>query len=230
MSASGTRLAILRGMRRAWALVLAIQAFSEVAAAQSPPREPPAVAPEQQSVALPHPWQHRPFAFDAVVGIATPYGLAGLSAEYAPIEHLSFGGGVGTNLFGWQLAGMARLRFTPQQQSSIYTGLGYSQGKHQQWDGNHDGVFSLLTGPWTSMGHDTRRGRTWETARWLNVELGFERRRPRALDLRLFLGGAFLLNPGAGVADERSNSDDRSEVVPLRGVMIYAGMALGLAI
>jgi hypothetical protein len=217
-------------MRREWAFVTMLQALPEVAAAQSPPREPPPVAPEQQPAALPHPWRSRPLAFDAVLGIATPYGAAGLSADYAPIEHLSLGGGIGTNVYGWQLAGMARLRFTPEQRSSVYAGAGYSQGRHYQWDGNRDGVFSLVLGPMTANGHDTRRSRTWETARWLNFELGIERRQPRGFDLRFFTGGAFMLNPSASEAAKPSTSDDRSDVVPVRGVMIYAGTALGFSI
>jgi len=217
-------------MRRTWVCLAALQTISGVAMAQSPPQKPPSVAPQQQSADLPHPWRRRPFAADAVIGIATPWGLAGLSAEYAPIEHLSVGGGVGTNLLGWQIAGMGRLRFTPEQRTSLYAGAGYSQGKHEQSDGNRDGVFSLLTGPWQSMGHNTRRGHDWKTARWLNVELGYERRYEGGVDLRLFIGSAFLLNPGAGVAEAPFNSSDQSELSPVRGVLIYAGTALGCAL
>ena len=200
--------------------------------AQSPPTPPLAVAAQQQSPPPtdPHPWRSRPFALDAVLGIATPWGLAGASAEYAPIEQLSLAAGAGTNLSGWQIAAMARARFTAPQRTSFYVGAGYSQGRHFQSDANHDGVFSVLTGPLTAIGHDTRRSREWKTARWFNLELGFDRREQRGFDMRLFAGSAFLLNPDAGVADEPSGSEDRSPAIPLRGFMIYAGTALGFAL
>jgi len=217
-------------MRRAWVCWAVVQTSAGAAMAQSRPQEAPPVAPQQQPAELPHPWRERPLAFDATLGIATPYGLAGLSAEYAPIEHLSFSAGVGTNIYGWQLAGMTRLRFTPEQRSSIYAGAGYSQGKHEQWEGNHDGVFSLFLGPMTANGHNPKRGHTWETARWLNFELGLERREARGVDARVFGGSAFLLNPGAGVVDEPSNGAYQSDVLAVRGLMIYAGAALGFAL
>lgn len=194
--------------------------------AQSPPPEPAAVASEQQSEP-PHPWQRRPLSVDAVLGIATPWGLGGLSAEYAPIEQLSIGGGIGTNLLGWQYVTMARARFTPEAGSSFYVGAGYSQGRHDQSESNRDGVFSLFTGPLTAMGHDSERGHEWRVARWLNAELGVDRREPRGLDVRGFVGSAFLLNPGAGSVASPS-SDAR--VLPIRDFMLYAGTALGFSL
>jgi hypothetical protein len=163
-----------------------------------------------------------------VLGIATPWGLAGLAPEYAPIEQLSVGGGVGTNLFGWQLAGMARVRLTPERSSSFYFGAGYSQGRHHQAEGTRDGVLSLFIGPLTAMSHVTRRERDWQTARWVNAEIGVERREPRGFDVRGFVGSAFLLNPSAGVAAPAY--DDQSTALPTRGFMLYAGTALGFSI
>jgi len=213
-------------MRRILGLGAGLQAMSGVAMAQSPPPPPAAVATPQHP-APPHPWRSRPVAFDAVLGIATPWGLAGLSAEYAPLEWLSMGGGVGTNLLGWQLAAMARARLTPARRGSFYVGAGYSQGRHSQFEGNRDGVLSILTGPLTAMGHDAKRGHEWRIARWLNFELGGERREERGLDLRGFVGGAFLLNPGAGVV---ASPDSSAAVLPTRGFMLYAGTALGFSL
>lgn len=213
-------------MARRWAVVVALHTVSGVAMAQSPPAAPTVVAAEQHPrEEPPQPWRRRPLAFDAVLGIATPWGLAGLSAEYAPIDRLSISGGIGTNLIGWQLAGMARLRFTPEQQSSFYFGAGYSQGKHEQSASNRDGVFSVLTGPLSSMSHTSVRGHTWQTARWLNAELGVERREKQGLDVRGFVGCAFLLNPGQGVAAPPYQTP--SELLSTREFMVYAGTALG---
>jgi hypothetical protein len=219
-------------MRRAWAWAFLGLAAPEVARAQSfGGEQAEAVAPQQHPSPEPppegpHPWRLRPWSFDAVLGIASPWGLTGLSGDYAPVEHLSVGGGLGTNGFGWQVVGMARLRFTPARSNSIYFGFGYSQGRHIQSESTQDGVFSVLTGPWASMGHTSKRERTWSTARWLNVELGFERRYAGGLDLRGFVGGAFLLNPSAGPPD--GSATDKSEVLDVRGIMIYAGTAVGI--
>jgi hypothetical protein len=216
-------------MRRLWVWVAGIQTFSGGAWAQSAaPASPPVATQQQVETEPPHPWRSRPFAFDAVLGIATPWGLTGLAAEYAPIEHLSVGGGIGTNLLGWQLASMARVRFTPQLPSSCYFGAGYSQGRHSQSESTRDGVFSLFVGPLTAMGHDSKRGHDWRIARWVNAELGIERRERRGFDVRGFVGGAFLLNPSAGVPAR--SYDDRSTLLPTRDFMLYAGTALGFSI
>lgn len=218
-------------MPRIWAGVLSLQLMAGVAKAQTPPVARPPVAVPQQATSErrdePRPWRRRPFSVAAVGGIATPWGLLGLSAELVPLEHVSIGGGVGTNLLGWQLAAMARARFTPQHRFTFYLGAGYSQGRHDQFEGNRDGVFSLLTGPLSSMGHTSDRGHEWKTARWLNLELGFERRENR-LELRGFVGTALLLNPGAGVVD--SPDDTESAVFAVRHVLVYAGLALGSAL
>lgn len=200
--------------------------------AQSPPRSRAAVAAEQHrdlaAREAPHPWRERPFALDAMLGIAHPLGLVGVSAEYAPIEYVSLGGGVGSNLLGWQLAGMARARFTPEARGSFYVGGGYSQGRHIQAEGTRDGVFSLFLGPLTAMGHDRERGHDWHIARWLNAELGAEQRRASGFDLRGFVGFAFLLNPNQGVPAPPDNSQSR--LLPVRDWMLYAGTALGFAL
>jgi len=214
------------------AVALSLLLATEVAGAQPRPPPPEPVVTQQQSgpepPASPHPWRRRPFSLDAVIGIATPWGLGGVSGEVAPIEPLSIGGGVGTNLLGLQLAAMARLRFTPAERSSFYVGAGYSQGRHHQSESNRDGVFSLLTGPLTAMGHDTERGRDWKTARWLDVELGLERREDRGLGVRGFVGSALLLNAGQG-APERPE-DTQSPALPARALMLYAGAALGFSL
>ena len=204
-----------------------------MATAQPPPPGNTGVASEAQPGTTktdipPHPWRERPLAVNATIGVAQPLGLLGISAEYAPFEYLSLGGGVGSNLLGWQLAGMARARFTPEDQSSLYVGASYSQGRHNQGEGNRDGVFSVFVGPLASMGHNPRRGHDWQTARWLNVELGHERRAQNGFDLRVFAGFAFLLNAAAGVPDPPDNN--QSPLLAVRDWMLYAGTSFGFAL
>ena len=216
-----------------WPGLMAILCVPGVAAAQSPPPTLAGVAsdshlPTAKSDASPHPWRERPFALDLTVGVAQPLGLIGMSAEYAPFEYLSLGTGVGSNLLGWQLAGMARARFTPEARSSPYVGASYSQGRHNQGESNRDGVLSVFVGPLASMGHNPRRGHDWQTARWLNVEFGHERRAQNGFDLRVFAGFAFLLNAAAGVPDPPDNN--QSPLLAVRDWMLYAGTSFGFAL
>lgn len=213
-------------MRRVWASGLSLLSFSEVAAAQSSMSTPNTVVREQQSD--PHPWRARPFALDAVLGIATPFGLAGISAEFAPIESVSIGGGFGSNLVGVQLAAMARLRVSPEKSTSFFFGAGYSQGRHYQGHGVQDGVFSLLAAPLSSMGHRSYRDLEWRTARWVNIEVGGERREARGLDIRGFVGCAVLLNSEDGVLSPKQGAYD--EEIKARGAMIYIGTAMGYSL
>jgi hypothetical protein len=217
-------------MRRTWVWLLALQSITGAAAAQSPASSGASGAEQQHPSApappdAPHPWRGHPVALHGVLGIATPWGLAGLSAELTPFEYVSVGGGVGSNLLGWQLAAMARARFTPERRSSFYLGAGYSQGVHEQSASSRDGALSLFTGPLTSMGHNPKRGHDWSPARWVNTELGIERREANRIDVRGFLGVAFLLNADAGVAAPPNAS--QSELLPTRDFMLYAGAALG---
>lgn len=213
-------------MRRLGALGFSLLSFSEVAAAQSPMSTPDTVVGEQQSD--PHPWRARPFALDAVLGIATPFGLAGIAADFAPSEYVSLSGGVGSNLFGMQLATMARVRFSPEKRNSFFLGAGYSQGHHHQSHGLQDGVFSLFTGPFSSMSHNSYRDLEWSTARWVNIEVGAERRESGGLDIRGFIGCAILLNSEDGVLSPKQGEYDQA--ISARGAMIYIGTAMGYSI
>lgn len=217
-------------MRWIWTSALLLVSVPGVAAAQSQLTEGPGVASEQQEKTArePHPWRARPFAIDALIGIASPVGLAGLAAEYAPIEALSLSAGAGSNWFGWQLAGMLRWRFNPERRTSWSLGVGYSQGAHHQQRGTQDGVFSLFTAPFASMGENNSQDRDWRVARWLNLELGVERREERGVDVRGFLGAAILLNPSDNVLAPPLDEYDRP--IEVRGLMLYLGGAFGYAI
>lgn len=214
------------GMRWFGLVGLGVSAVSGVAAAQVPSTPAPAVAGEQHSD--PHPWQARPFALDAMLGIATPVGLAGFSAEYAPVEAVSVSASAGTNLQGLQLGGMVRCRLHPERRTSLYVGLGYSQGRHYQDNGVQDGVLSLFTAPLQSMGEDRYQGRDWRVARWLNVELGGEQRQSNGIDARGFVGGALLVNPSENVVE--APWGEYQTPIDVRGFMVYVGGAFGYAI
>ena len=203
------------------------------ALAQARPQASTPVTTEQHPARLHgdepyHAWRERPLAVDATLGIATPLGLAGVSAEYAPFEYASFGAGVGTNLIGWQLAAMGRARYTPEEGQTLYVGAGYSQGRHSQSEGNRDGLFSLVLGPLSAMGHNPKRGHDWRTARWLNLEAGQERRTAGGLDVRGFIGCAILLNRDAGIPAPPDNN--QSALLPVRELMLFAGAAIGFAL
>jgi hypothetical protein len=195
-------------------------------AAQVPAAERASAVVERQHE--PHPWRARPFAIDALIGIASPVGVAGLAIDYAPVEALSLSAGAGTNLFGWQISGMLRWRFNPERRTSLSLGAGYSQGAHHQARGTQDGVFSVLTGPLSSMGEDNLQERDWRVARWLNVELGVERREERGVDARGFAGVAFLLDPDDNALAPPQDQYDRP--IEVRAFMVYLGGAFGYAL
>jgi hypothetical protein len=127
-----------------------------------------------------------------------------------------------------QLAAMARVRFTPEKRSSFFLGAGYSQGHHYQSHGVQDGVFSLFTAPLSSMSHNSYRELEWSTARWVNIEVGGERREPGGLDIRGFVGCAILLNSEDGVLSPKQ--DEYDQTISARGAMIYLGTAMGYSL
>lgn len=203
-------------MRRSWPLALALAGVSKVAAAEPSPRPFEA-------------WAQRPFAADLSLALASPLGIAGLSLEYAPIRQLSLGAGVGTGLWGAQLAGLTRVRFYQTRHGAFFAGGGYSQGPYRQWETNRYGLLSVPQGFLSANGEQGNPpGRWWKTARWLNLELGVEQRQEGGLDARGFAGVEVLLNPSQNRVDD-SPYDDRPpfDVVP---VIFYFGAAFGYSL
>lgn len=172
-----------------------------------------------------HPWRAHPFAISGMLGIATPTGNVGIWADFAPIEYVSLSAGLGFNLEGPQLAGMMRGRLLPERHNTPFVGVGYSQGPHQQSLATQDGVVSIFVAMLVALGEDRRAARHWETARWANVEAGWEHRSDSGFDLRVFLGLATLLNPSQNRADSWSNEYDRP--VDVHKAMAYLGAAVG---
>jgi len=208
-----------------------------VAAAQSGLGEEAGVVNEQQGnapsssgAARPGPvWTQRRVAFDAHLGMGTPLGLLGGSLEVTPVAALTVGAGVGTSAFGPQVAGLVRLRTAPRREGSFYVGGGYSQGRYEQGLSNRYGIFSTFDGIFESMGeHPPTPWRSWQTARWLNLEIGADTRRASGLDARGFLGIANLLNPNQNeLTDDELGAPSPLNVVPW---VIYCGMAIGYSL
>ena len=96
-------------------------------------------------------WAERPFALDGALGSATPVGNIGAWLDVAPIRWFSLYAGVGANLSGLQLAGMARVRFTPERKDSVYLGAGYSRGPFSQSRWNRFGFVSIPDGAYDQM-------------------------------------------------------------------------------
>jgi hypothetical protein len=176
-------------------------------------------------------WATRPLALDLNVALAGPLGFIGASLDYAPVRYVSIAGGVGTNRQGLQLAGMCRVRALPLRTAALYVGAGYAQGPFEQGIGTRYGMLSA--GFWALQEANHRNRPTpwhrWDTARWLNLELGGEERSARGFDARGFFGLATLLNPNAN----RVQTGAVVEQEPTPGVVpfvIYVGGAFGFSL
>jgi hypothetical protein len=207
--------------------VAAVLSIVGTARAQSA-APPPTVAP-------PSPWAERPFAIDAVLGLATPVGLGGVTLEYAPFRYFSLGGGIGMNLEGPQLAGVARVRFTPDKPLSIFVGAGYTRGPHRQTQLTAFGVLggaavALLRVADEDWKANVPPERYWSAAQWLNAELGVEKRQPNGFDLRAFIGVAALLNPSGNVLEQPYPQSHRTEALGVVPFTTYTGAALGFSL
>ncbi len=209
-----------------------------MAAAQSPPEGSASVVAEQHSEAPQPPtvysgWAERRLALDANVGLATPLGLLGVSLEYAPIRWVSLGAGVGTNLEGPQFAGMLRVRFTPNRPTSLFVGGGYSQGRFSQGLLTRYGMLSIPQGVLDAGGErPATPWRRWKRARWLNLELGGEKRSDGGFDVRGFGGVALLLNSGSNTVDkvEHVPGFETPPPVGVVPIVLYLGAAFGFSL
>lgn len=176
-------------------------------------------------------WAERPFALDATLGSATPVGNVGAWLDVAPVRWGSLYAGAGANLSGLQLAGMARVRFTPGRKDSVYLGAGYSRGAFSQSRWNRFGFLSIPDGAYDQMlaDHSPTPGRHWKLAHWANLELGGELRQVTGFDARGFGGVGLLLNPHDNTveAPQGPSAPGPRAVVP---VVVYMGIAVGFAL
>src|SRR5262245_44677163 len=75
-----------------------------------------------------------PAAVELHAGLGTPYGLIGVSGEYAPLSWLVLAGGAGMNAQGLQLALAPRLRFVLNDAIAFDAGAGVSTGPYYAHD------------------------------------------------------------------------------------------------
>jgi hypothetical protein len=183
-------------------------------------------------------WQ-RKLAVTTVFGFGTPVGYYGLAFEVSPtpvfVASLGMGvgsgplrhhdrclpsGHVGVCTSPWyeslQYALLGRVRVVRTRDTAISFGGGPSTG------GYH----------WTELTTDGPSHKTATRAYWMNVEASLEGRTAGGLSGRLFLGYAFMLNPGAlgCVEGDASSSGHCLEKHRDDGKqLLYLGGAIGFA-
>ena len=70
----------------------------------------------------------------------------------------------------------------------------------------------------------------WDLAKWINFEVGYEWRPPRAMDGRVYGGLAVLLDPSDGVPSEPLNAIDANSLrLSVTQLYLYLGVGLGRA-
>jgi hypothetical protein len=161
----------------------------------------------------------------------------GLMLDYSPIAWLSLGCGAGTNFYfqtsmgGLEAACMLRFRPVRDRERSLAFGFGGSVGPFEKTEVAAMGAFAPLLGPMTQI----REGpgplpRVWDTAGWLNFEIGYERRTLVGVTFRVYLGISQLLNPyDARPLEPVSDPYGSVDVVSLETTLLYFGVALGRA-
>lgn len=184
----------------------------------------------REDSALVSPFAARPWLLEAQLGIAMPTGIAGAFLDYSILPALSLAAGAGTNLVGFEVAAELRLRAELRPGHALTLAGGYSLGPHTQTRATQLGVFSLLFGPMTSMGEPQfPSAYRWDLARWVNVSVGYERRKPSGFSVRVFGGPAFLMNPEDGRPSETENPRQLLAFERL-ATLVFAGLAMGHAL
>ena len=117
------------------------------------------------------------FSTLAHMGIATPYGFAGLGAEVTYLQRVSLEAGVGRGATGTQYALLLSARYL-----DITAGIGASFGAYE----------------WAELPalqcDDFCDSRAWDSAKWLNAEVGYRHRWASGFVLGGYLGRSFMLN------------------------------------
>lgn len=218
-------------MRFVWLLPLLLCTFSGVAQAQSNIWEEHTVVEPPQEKRLPRahpgPFEQKPVALLAHLGVGTPYGLVGFSGAYSFIAPLALEAGLGTNAMGVQLATKLHWRFTPERNNTGFIALGYSQGRHVQDEGRLKRLFS-------SLGHDETKylPRTWAPARWFDFEGGYGHQSKSGFTLRCYGGVAALLNSEEATGEEPpidGPSNETVEATSVSTLLPYVGVSVGQA-
>jgi hypothetical protein len=134
-------------------------------------------------------WRERPTSIEAHLGLGTPVGGLGVSADYSLVPEIALGAGAGIGS-GFDVpstlhtAALARLRPVYGVRNAFVANLAYSTGGYQEP--------RLDLG----MGHSSATRRYGaERAHWFQLDLGWERRAESGFLLRISTGFARLLNP-----------------------------------
>lgn len=155
------------------------------------------------------PFESKPTAIYAVLGVGTPVGFIGAELEQTLAPYLSASGGLGWGLSGPQAAAMLHF-LAGGQRSKLTLGAGVSGGKYS----------------WTEFCIDCGElGTKAGTVGWGNVEIGGEHRFWNGFALRYFGGygriiaGDLVCDPSTGNCGTYHQDDGRE--------IVYTGLALG---
>lgn len=175
--------------------------------------------PEQPDGAALH-----PVALYAHIGIATPYGGAGLSLDVVPVPWLGLEAGVGTNFDDPEFAFMPRLRFAPGKNKTMHLTLGAGVSYLPRYYAHqYNGLAGGLR-IFEGMAEGTIQLTVWEPAYFANFELGGELRRGHFAS-RFYLGFTHLINAGDSGCTPgyyACNPSDGTNLVYLGGSFGYA--------
>ena len=155
-------------------------------------------------------WRDRPLAVHGSVGLGTPLGLIGASAEYSAWEWFALEGGAGLGLAGPQGALSLRVR-RPWTSLALYGSLGSSVGEFRVGHAfclpdsscNYEHVFVV----------------------WMNADAGLELRAASGFVFRAFLGAGIVLNRASFREQSEGLSDNLADGLWLP----YLGASFGYA-
>lgn len=154
-------------------------------------------------------WKERPLTIQTRTGLVAPWGLLGLSIDYAPTPRLSLEGGVGYGLFGLNLDAMGHVRLTSWETVAISVGAGVSTGRYENL-----GI--------CESGQPCEK--VWQRAYWLNAEAALDKRFESGLTLGARVGLGNLVN--------RKESECSTGECPAveRLSLPYVGLSAGFAL
>jgi hypothetical protein len=167
-------------------------------------------------------------AIDGTVGLGTPLGFGGGWLEVTPVPWVTAAVGVGASSMGMQEAVGARLRAPLRNGMAVAVGGGVSAGPYE----TVDPLLSWFDDPWNTY--------TWKRAYWTDLELSFERRWAKGLELRGYFGFSGLLSHDASSctthdpesgngATESPCSSTRAPTGLFQSLFPYVGFAMDYA-
>lgn len=140
------------------------------------------------------PWTTRPWAVEAQVGVANPFGTLALAIDFSPAAWLSLNAGAGLDFDGPQAGIAPRVRFYrfgAEDGSALFVESGVSVGRFCR-----SNQFQSMTE--CAPPDDGDYAELVRFAIWANEGLGYELRSTGGFSLRIAAGVDVLLNRGAG--------------------------------